>query len=244
NLLTEKSKELKEQLIKNGAKFILSYFDENSLDDSRWFSGHENVRKQYGNLLENLLKDNSLGLILKPKAASTLFYRLGPVAEILQKALNTGRCFLFQSEGIQYPPAIAALASDLAIHSHVTAVTAALEASLSGTPTVMFDCDKIYKSRFYSNGENKLVFSSMDEFWCILDKHRKSKNGIKGLGDWSKLIEEIDPFRDGLAANRMGTYLKWLIEDLDRGVKRDEAMYNAKSLYEKKWGKDKILSLN
>ena len=67
-------------------------------------------------------------------------------------------------------------------------------------------------------------------------------NGNDGFGDWSSIIHELDPFRDGLAAYRMGTYLKWLVDGFDNGLDREVIMLNAASKYKKLWGKDKVIS--
>ena len=54
------------------------------------------------------------------------------------------------------------------------------------------------------------------------------------------MLDEIDPFRDGRAAERIGTYLKWLLDDFKVGLPREIAMGNAAERYCKIWGKDKI----
>ena len=58
------------------------------------------------------------------------------------------------------------------------------------------------------------------------------------------MLDEIDPFRDGRAAERMGTYLKWLIDDFKDGLDRDTAMAQAAERYCQAWGQDKITEVN
>jgi len=58
------------------------------------------------------------------------------------------------------------------------------------------------------------------------------------------MLDELDPFRDGQAAKRMGTYIKWLIEGFQAGHDRDRTMADAAEKYCGIWGSDKITSIN
>ena len=44
------------------------------------------------------------------------------------------------------------------------------------------------------------------------------------LGNWSPLLDEMDPFRDGRGAERMETYFDWLIKGFDQGLNRDTVL--------------------
>ena len=74
-------------------------------------------------------------------------------------------------------------------------------------------------------------------------EHFKTPEGISGFGDWSSIIDEIDPFRDGLAAKRIGDYLHWLIQGYDQNQDKETIMGNAAEKYRKQWGDDKVLSI-
>ena len=71
-----------------------------------------------------------------------------------------------------------------------------------------------------------------------------AKNGIEGFGDWSSIVNDLDPFRDGLAAKRIGTYLNWMIKDFDAGFDREDVLKRAAKRYAEAWGSDKVLCLN
>ena len=58
------------------------------------------------------------------------------------------------------------------------------------------------------------------------------------------MLDELDPFRDGRAAERMGTYIKWLIDGFKAGMDRETIMADAAERYCEKWGKDKVTSVN
>jgi hypothetical protein len=58
------------------------------------------------------------------------------------------------------------------------------------------------------------------------------------------MINELDPFRDGQAARRMGTYLKWLIDGFDHGLDRETIMADATERYVQEWGADKVIAIS
>ena len=75
-------------------------------------------------------------------------------------------------------------------------------------------------------------------------EHFQSESGIPGFGVWGDdFLREMDPFRDGKAAFRMGTYLKWLMEGLDQGIDRETVMADAAERYVGEWGADKVVSI-
>jgi hypothetical protein len=229
-----------------GANRILAFTDENSLDDSRWHVGHAFMRENYSFLLEKVLAEPWLGLVLKPKAPGTLRRRLGPVAGTLKAAEATGRCYVYEGGVVQglHPPAEAALASDIAIHGHLCAATAGLEAALAGVPTLLLDREGWSASPLYRLGPGQVIFTDWQTLWEACQAHWSTSRGIPGLGDWSPMLDELDPFRDGRAGERMGTYLKWLIEGFRAGLDREAVMAEAAERYCSVWGIDKITSVN
>jgi len=71
--------------------------------------------------------------------------------------------------------------------------------------------------------------------------HFDTLGGIDGFGDWSSIINDLDPFRDGNAAKRMGDYLHWLVQGFEEGLERETVMANAAEKYRKLWGNDKVM---
>jgi hypothetical protein len=232
---------IRSQLQENGARLIVALFDENSGNDSRWFVGHEGPQEEYAFWLEKLLEDDELGLVIKPKSPKTLRRRLGDVANLLDRALQTGRCFISEAGVIQgsAPPALAAKAADVAVHGSLYSLTAAVEAALAGTPVLVKD-DGLPGSPMYTLlGEGKVIFNDWNSLWsaCMELKRHPDSNE---LGDWSHVLDDLDPFRDGKAAERMGTYLNWLVQDLTKGIGREAALVKAAERYSLAWGADKI----
>ena len=243
-LLLDNANQLRAKLEANGAKKIVFVIDENSGDDMRWHTGHELQRENYSYILEKVLEIPWLGVIFKPKRAINLRQRLGHVEKLLDKALVTGRCHIFEDSGrhsTSAAPILAGLASDVCIHGHLNAGTAALECALEGLPTLLIDREGSPYSRLYDLPKGKVVFQDWPSAIDALMDYFNTPNSVDGFGDWSSIIDEFDPFRDGLAANRMGTYLKWLVDGFDNGLDREEVMSQAASKYKKLWGDDKVI---
>ena len=70
-------------------------------------------------------------------------------------------------------PALAAMASDIAIHQRLDAGSAGTEAALCGVPTLMYDSYGLTNSQFYHNGRNKIVFDNWDSMWNAIKKNLK-----------------------------------------------------------------------
>jgi hypothetical protein len=243
-LLKKEAMDLRTKLQSNGAKKIIFAIDENSVDDSRWHTGHMLQRENYSFILGKILDTPWLGVVFKPKAAKTLRRRLGEVADLLTEAEKTGRCYIYEASGrhtTSAPPILAGLSADVCIHGHLDGGTAGLECALEGIPTLLIDREGCPDSKLYELPEGKVIFKSWPEAIDALMEHFQTPQGIPGFGDWSKIINELDPFRDGMAASRIGTYLHWLIQGYEKGLDRDSIMANAAEMYSDTWGKDKII---
>jgi hypothetical protein len=244
-LLRKEAKDLRARLKLNGAEKIVLVIDENSIDDSRWHTGHSLQRENYSFILEKVLDTPWLGVVFKPKAGKTLRRRLGGVAQLLADAEKTGRCYIYETIGRHTtiaPPILAGLSADVCIHGHLGSGTAALECALEGIPTLLIDREGCPYSKLHELPEGKVVFKDWPEAIDALMEHFQRPQGVPGFGDWSGIIDEFDPFRDGRAANRMGTYLHWLIQGYEQGLDRDAIMAAAADRYRKRWGDRFVIS--
>ena len=79
----EDALKLRERLLDRGAKFILFFFDENSSNKITSVITHEKTTNTYKYFLEQVLKDESLGLILKPGYPTSIYERIAPISEDL-----------------------------------------------------------------------------------------------------------------------------------------------------------------
>jgi hypothetical protein len=239
-LLRVHAERVRAELRKNGAEHIMAFFDEDSADE-RWDIGHSLQRENYVFLLEKLLDDTTFGLVLKPKVSQTLRSRLGAVSDLLSEAIHTGRCFVFEGGPVhsKFPPAVAALASDVAVSGHLCAPTAGLESALAGVPTLLLDREGWRVSPLYDLGVGNVVFEVWDDLWKTYVDHR-TRVHVPGFGDWSAILNRFDPFQDGRAAQRMAQYLEWMLEGLRQGLSRDHVLADAAERYADVWGQDKI----
>ncbi|MDD5302649.1 MAG: hypothetical protein PHS14_06005 [Elusimicrobia bacterium] len=236
---------LRARLEAAGAKKIVALFDENSIDDDRWHTGHELQRSNYRLLLEKVLEHPWLGVVAKPKAPRTLRRRLAPLADLLSRAEATGR-FILLDAGPLYsavPPTAAALAADIVAHGHLCAGTAAVESALAGVPTLLVDQEGWTVSPLHRLGP-KVVFPDWESLWSSLHEHFTRPGGIDGLGDWSKLLPEIDPYRDGGGARRVGQFLDWTLAGFREGLARDAALARAAEKFAAAWGADKVTAIS
>ena len=244
SILKNEANLIRANLKKNGAKKIVFVIDENSVDDSRWHTGHELQRENYRYILEELITCSWLGVVFKPKRIANLRKRLGPDKKLLDIALNTGRCHIFEATGrytTSAPPILAGLVADVCIHGHLDSGTAALECALEGLPTLLIDREGTPYSKLNQLPKGKVVFNDWPSAIEALMKHFNSSNGLHGFGDWSAIIDELDPFRDGMAAKRIGTYLEWIVEGYDKGETKEVVMKNAAIKYASRWGSDKVI---
>ena len=246
-ILKEEADKLRKKLFERGVKKIVFSIDENSNDESRWHTGHELQRENYSYILEKVLETPWLGVIFKPKSAKTLRRRLGAVNELLNEAIKTGRCIIFESSGRHTTiasPLVAGLAADICIHGHLSAGTAALECALENKPTLLIDREGCPESKFYELPKEKVIFNNWEDALDAVMEHFKTPNGIPGFGDWSPLLDEFDPFRDGKVAQRMGNYLNWLIQGFEQGRDKKRILSDAAERYAKEWGSDKVITSN
>ena len=243
-LLNDQANLIRDKLTSNGAKHIVCVFDENSHSDERWHTGHSLQRENYRYILEEVISNKSLGVIFKPKHGKNLRNRLGEVNKLLLRAERTGRCLVLEEisrHTTAYSPIIAALSSDLCIHGHLCAGSAGLEAALSGIPTILIDREGLPDSKLHQLPKDKVVFSDWPTAIEGVKIFFSDRNKSTGIGDWSDLIVDLDPFRDGKGAKRMGSFLNDLRINFDQGMERDKSMELAIEKYKNDWGSDKII---
>ena len=212
----DEAKTLRDSLKKNGAKYVIGFFDQGSSDDEMFQIGHNVSRLGYKFLLEKIIKDDNFALVIKPKKPKLLKKKLGNIYDLLIKAKETNRCIVFDNfaqnhvKNFEDIPAKIAMASDLTIHDTLLAGTAGLESALVGTKSIYFDYYNSTKNQFEEKGLN-IVFRDWHLLWENLEKDFLKEPS--NLGDWSQIIENFDDFRDGKANIRIMEFIKKTIID-------------------------------
>ncbi len=87
------------------------------------------------------------------------------------------------------------------------------------------------------------IFQSWDELWQAVGVYRSNPASFPEFGDWSALLDSLDPFQDGRAAERIGVYVSWLAHGLSDGLPREQVLKQARQRYVDRWGEDKVVCL-
>ncbi len=240
DFVRDRAQRWRKQLTGKGAVYILCYFDEGWSDGLYAILNHEDAMRDYEFLFRWLLSDSTLGLILKPKKASAFFARVAPLKPLLDNAVRTGRC-LFLTAGNQVAttifPSEAALASDVAI-GLLAGATASLEARLAGVPSLLLAHPPLAGHPYYEWAQDSVIFETWENLKEAVERHRASPTAVPGFGDWSPVIDAIDPYRDGRAAERIALYIHWLVNRLDEGMNWRDAVQDVTRRYNERWAEE------
>jgi hypothetical protein len=209
----------------------------------RWDCSYSNesAADDYEFLLKWLLADQELGIVFKPKKSINLFHRIDRVSGLIDRAKETGRCKFLMSDtpyGSCFP-AEAAKIADVCI-GKLSGSTAALEASLTGVPTLLIDTDGIRSHPLYSLGFGRVVFDNWNTLKAAIEQYRSSADAYPELGDWSLMLRDFDPFQDGQATLRMRHYLHWVCEAFKQGASKETALKTAAEKFSQRWGQEHI----
>lgn len=237
NELSKTSSDRKQRLLSAGAKYILAIFD-TSYSDNNTEVSRNTIVKFYKAFLEELLRDNQIGLIIKPKLSDTQ-KQLSEISELFHRATDTGRCILLDSK---ITATEAAISADMAVGLGIN--SAAIEAALTGTPAIHADLSNYWTYSFYEWGNKKVIFNNLNQIIEILRKHRKDPQHYKFLGDHSPILSEIDSFQDGKAAQRLGSYLRWFLEHIAITSDQKASFEYANNCYSTNFGIKNIRIIN
>lgn len=243
----EAASKLRNRLISNGAKFIVAYFDESSVDNRMSFISHKQAELVYAKLLEWVLQNDRVGIIFSPKCPDILFSRISGISHLIEKANSTGRCIFMKGQTRTFSwPAEAFQASDLTIGLLVGGTTV-LGSLLAGQKSVYLDTIGLHSWPEYLIGKDDIVFDNIDNLVAALDKYRQTNGNSRAASDSKPFLDLINSkslFRDGRADERMGQYIKWLLDSFDGGLNRSEAIRSANRRYSAMWGGNKTIDLD
>ena len=161
---------------------------------------------------------------------------------MIENAKNSNRIHVFDNKS---SPADAALLSDFAVS--VTSISTLIAASLHGARVIYLDYERIDQGPqkpyciLHSLGSNRCVFYEPDLLRRAIVDYFENPAANPSLGDASPVLDQLDPFRDGKASQRIGEFVAWYLEGLDGGLNADDAVRSATDKYAKKWGHDKVV---
>jgi len=227
----ERAKFHRGRILDKGARFIVAFFDQSIASNKpNWAKEIEGV---YRFLLEEVLRDETFGLIIKPKKLASLSQRLPDMAALLKKAVSTGRCLFL---GVDILPCEAAYASDLALGIGASS-TPLTEALLAGVPGITFEPRGFFEHPIYKYDFKSIIQNKLSQLKSTITDVKNNKLTIEKPA----VLKEIDCFRDGKASTRIGRFIKWVLDELDKGSSRQEAIGIAIEKYQKEWGVDKVV---
>ena len=237
---SETAAELRRKLQANGARFIICFFDENYLPG--WYLNNPATAGDvYGPLLRYVIEDETIGVICKPKAQHLFETALGSLRPTLDRALSTGRCHVFAGNAECRPmyPSVAAAPADLCIGDTVGG-TAALEAYLTGRPTILIDPHHVPQGRETGPAEDGEVYASMQDAVEAIQAYRDGRGQLhtETVGAWAENL--IRP-QDGRGADRIGQVVEDLLALLDQGRSRDDALALLADAHASTWGESTVV---
>jgi hypothetical protein len=224
-LVSNEAQEIRDYLRSNGAKKIIFCIDENSIDDSRWHTGHKLQQENYSCILREVLKKPWLGVVFKPKNYLNLRKRLGDVNNLLMQAESTGRCYVYKKSGrhtTSAPPILAGLSADVCIHGHLNAGTAALECAIEGIPTLLVDREGAPFSVFYKMGQDNIIFKNWDSALESAIKYFQHPDSVSKFGSWYKFTADIGLYNN--FTHNIGDNLDEILGLYNKGHERDKIL--------------------
>jgi len=242
--LRKKSKVLRKQMTNSGAEFFIAIFDE-SLNVYKQFPALEYMRVNmlllYQKLFKYAAENPGVGVVIKPKKVSAkgILKSIEGISRYYNILEEENRVKILDQD--KYPVEAAA-ACDLAVGVHLSS-SAILEGLLVGTPAIIFDCVRLAGVHpYYEWGGDMVVFDDIETTIRAIDKYRKNGKQFGGFGDWSPVLKKKDPFQDGRANYRVGSYIESLLFGLDSGLEKEEAILSANRFYGERFGVDKVVS--
>jgi hypothetical protein len=189
-----------------------------------------------------LLEDSCLGLLIKPKGEFFLNTMGSDLRTIYDQALKTGRVYLFDDDA---SPADASRISDFSVG--IGSVSALVVAALHGARIFYLDYERLNQGpqkpycTLHSLGEKRCVFYDPESLKQAVLEYIDNPESNRYLGDASPVLNEFDSFRDGKANERIGEYISWYLEGLDKNLEKDVALQEATQRYAAKWGAEKVI---
>ena len=228
--------DLRSDLAAKGASFIVAFFD-----NDFWWEGpysRNMVSGFYEAFLRWVLEDPQIGVVAKSKKTNPIS-KLPDLAGLMDAAEATGR-WINLPDPYGRMPSDASRAADMSVGIGMS--SAVSEAAAAGRRGISCDLSAEREHPFYAWGYEKVVFDNLDRMMAAIKRYKEDPGSEPGLGDFSNMMDQVDPFHDGRAGERAGVYVRWLLEGFDEGKDRDAAIGHANERYAREWGSNKVIS--
>jgi hypothetical protein len=216
--------------IRGRSRIVIAVFDEVPSD---WFFG-DSIAEMYRSLAHLARNDPRFSLLIKSKKPQIL-ERLDDVHRELLELCEQRRCLVADHK---IPVSAAAANADLVVSAPSSA---AFESVLTGTRTIVYNPMRSGSLLFYgNNGLNRRVFEDSETMIAAIRQLPENPNTT--IGDCCDIARQIDPFRDGRGAERIGNYLHACLQGFQLGLDRETVLKNANQEYASRWGADRIVA--
>lgn len=228
----EKASSAAIEMKKNGVKCILALFDTSTP-----------TPEFYKFFLNWVKEDSSIGLLIKSKGGR-IFTRAKAqnLDDLLQEAQVTGRVHMIDGTA---SPGDAAHSADFSIG--LGSYSAVVTAALKGARIIYLDYERLEQgplqayTTLHSLGPGRCIFGDHASLKAAIEAFMEEPEAHPELGDASPVIERFDPYRDGMASQRVGSYLQWYLEARDEGMNKEAAIKEANVKYADRWGQSRVV---
>lgn len=235
-LLSSKIKDQLKRKIDN-KNFVVALFDNVFTNDI--YMSENMVSTFYRIFLEWMIEDEDIIIISKEKKPMSI-EKIKGLDNIISQANKTGR-FIRLDDVLGRFPVDASYMADIVIGVGIS--SAVTESIIAGKRGIHCDLPKQHFHYFYKWGCDNIIFDDINRMMSAMKRYKSNRNSVPRLGDWSEYINEVDPFRDGRASERIGTYLRWCLEGFVANKRRDDVVNQANDKYALQWGSDKVMQL-
>lgn len=232
-----------QKLKNNGKKYFIMILDSiySYNKDLFWhFIYHEKMESFFKNFLQLQTENPEIGLIIKSKKKDNL-KNLGEVFKEIKGLNHKNECILIDENNA--PTTHYSNQADLIV-SFSTYIQGALIQALVKDPNkrgLMFDDTNlsILEKKIYEYGKDKIIFNNLNKMNTKILDLIKNKNRDPELGKW-KNLNEHDPFGDYRGGQRIGMFIKTLLENFNKKFNSNESMLNSLKKYSSLYGENKI----
>ena len=205
-------------------KFAVTVFDTTISND---------YRKKYYHGFIKMAADDHIHAIFKPKKKLELRQQEFPD---VQETFEKGNLSIMAKETMPYH---ASKNANISVCLGIN--TAGIEVALDGGRCLYWVPDGYKCPQLESEAGSKLIFHDLEKLLELVKALATGKKSIDEIGDHSKFIAQIDPWRDHKAGERIGRYVKSYLDAMDKIKDSNKSLETATQSYMAQWGKDTVV---
>ena len=236
--------EIKINKLKNRGKENLIMLIDSVYSENKDINWHLIYKEKMKLFFEEFLKlqsnNNKIGLIIKSKKKNNL-KGLGAIYDKIKNLNDQNECILIEEN------------NDLTSHySNYVSMIVSFSTYIQGAfiQALVKDYNKrglifddtnltILEKKIYEFGKDKVIFNDLNKMISEISIFYKKKDPENKLGLW-KNLDEFDPFGDYSGGQRIGIFIKTLLENFNSKKNAEESIKNALKHYSNLYGENKI----